>query len=347
MARNIMICFDGTNEEPLNAKQPYDKEGNLIVDESITNVLKLHVLFGGNNDNSSERSVGLYKEQLSFYYKGVGTYRATAAPNDDGWFAKIGRALDFIFSRVNTYIAPLEGDIKTILDNSLRDLKATYRAKDKLFIFGFSRGAAIARMFASKLADDKNFNDPNLIEFLGVFDTVASIEGASIGKGSRPIVDVLFEKHTISPLIGSALHLVSLDEKRTTFKPTLMNEDERVTEVWFPGDHGDVGGGYWKDSLSDISLDFMIKWIKKHHLSVKILEIADPENGVKKTSQVITQNISDKMLWGITEEHLKINKMDMGATEDKHFEKHSKGDWESTIATRTRANGSKLNSFVN
>ena len=30
-----------------------------------------------------------------------------------------------------------------------------------------------------------------------------------------------------------------------------------MTEIWFPGVHGDIGGGYWHDGLSDATLAFM------------------------------------------------------------------------------------------
>ena len=29
--------------------------------------------------------------------------------------------------------------------------------------------------------------------------------------------------------------------------------------MWFPGDHGDVGGGHWRKGLSDGALDWMMR----------------------------------------------------------------------------------------
>ena len=47
-----------------------------------------------------------------------------------------------------------------------------------------------------------------------------------------------------------------------------MNKDARVTEVWFPGAHSDIGGGFWYDELSDVTLDFMLCEIKRRNLGL-------------------------------------------------------------------------------
>ena len=68
--------------------------------------------------------------------------------------------------------------------------------------------------------------------------------------------------HTLPSNVLRALHLVSLDDKRKAFQPTLMNQDERVTEIWCPGAHSDVGGGYNFDGLSDNALRFFLDWFE-------------------------------------------------------------------------------------
>lgn len=55
------------------------------------------------------------------------------------------------------------------------------------------------------------------------------------------------------------MHLVAIDETRKAFRPVLMNVSNKIEEIWFAGVHSDVGGGYYLDGLSDISLEFMIK----------------------------------------------------------------------------------------
>ena len=77
-----------------------------------------------------------------------------------------------------------------------------------------------------------------------------------------------------------ARHAVSIDERRCKFKPALLQQDKRaahaankeedIKEVFFPGNHGDIGGGWVAPGnnaeneaddplqLSDISLNWMI-----------------------------------------------------------------------------------------
>ena len=148
-------------------------------------------------------------------------------------------------------IAPPYGDIEDIIEQAEEDLKKYYSDGDKIYIFGFSRGAAIARMFAAHCGRE--------VEFLGVFDTVAATKGAlDLNPDTYPASGIVFENGTVGSHVKKAVHLVSIDEKRLAFQPTLFNKDDRVTEVWFAGVHSDIGGGYWFDGLSDITLKFML-----------------------------------------------------------------------------------------
>ena len=67
MARTLIFNFDGTGNEPSDA-------GAFAEDESISNVLKLHVLMGGGLE-SGETGVETPDggEQRVFYYNGIGT----------------------------------------------------------------------------------------------------------------------------------------------------------------------------------------------------------------------------------------------------------------------------------
>ena len=53
------------------------------------------------------------------------------------------------------------------------------------------------------------------------------------------------------------------DDERRTFHPVLWDESDpsdhaRVQQVWFPGVHSNVGGGYPKDGLAYVSLEWMV-----------------------------------------------------------------------------------------
>jgi len=227
--KKLVFCFDGTCNDPSDAS-------DFFTDCSISNVLKLHALLGGSLSPLNSPNY-VTKGLHSFYYSGVGTR--------GGWLRQ----------KINALFAPTDADIEDILDEAKKDLNKHYKANDEIYIFGFSRGAAIARIFAARHIDKRP------VKFLGVFDTVAAIKGSlDLKKGSYPASGILFENGTLGKHVEKAVHLISIDEKRIAFQPTLFNQDlKRITEVWFAGVHSDIGGGYWFDGLSDITLQFMLE----------------------------------------------------------------------------------------
>ena len=273
MSKRIVLCFDGTCNEPEDAVQKHALMGmGELKDNSISNVLKLHLLLGG---DLRKRTV--VSDQMSFYYPGVGTY---------GTFWEKMR---------NKTVAPPEGDVGRIIKDAIRDIYENYEPGDLLFVFGFSRGAAIARRLCSVLAKTFPALDKDQtprIRFMGVFDTVAAIKRPNLLKEEvKPASDVVFENRTISPLVDEALHILSVDERRIAFYPTLMNkDDEKVTEVWFPGAHSDIGGGYRLDGLSDLTLQFMLDEIQRRKLGLEFVPAAaiDYQN-IRDDSDIVIQ----------------------------------------------------------
>ena len=255
--RKIIICFDGTCNDPKDGMSVTTPgfEG-LRSHQNVSNIVKLHLMFGGNLLNDQSRST--IGSQTSFYYKGVGTYG------------------DILRRLYNAGFAPADSDVGKIIRNAIKDLTEHYQPGDEVFVFGFSRGAAIGRKFCSVLPMYfKAFGleyEPE-VRFLGVFDTVAAINRPNLyKKGRRPASDVLFENRTIAPCIKEALHIVALDDKRVPFYPTLMNRESKVTEIWFPGVHGNVGGGNKSDGLSDLALDFMLQELERRGFGLDILQ---------------------------------------------------------------------------
>lgn len=110
-------------------------------------------------------------------------------------------------------------------------------------------------------------NDPHgttPIFFLGVWDTVGALgipnEFALLNLLDNP-KRFSFHNATLCPTVLNARHAVALDEKRRQFAPTLWPKDadpDRVKQVWFPGVHSDVGGGYAHVGLSDGALKWMM-----------------------------------------------------------------------------------------
>lgn len=236
MSRNdpgqtLVFSFDGTGNEPADAD-------GFKQDESISNVFKLHILLGGGIEPQPPVQTRSGRQQKAFYYNGIGT-------RQDGllWgFRQARQAVERIW--------PWD-DPAQILAEAEADLTAAYRPGDRIVVFGFSRGAALARKFATILLEA---DERRRVAFLGVFDTVAAMGGLISS-------DVVVDQGTLHERVQRAVHVVAIDEDRVAFTPTLIDTDaddgERVTEIWFPGAHGDVGGGYWNDGLSDLTLDFM------------------------------------------------------------------------------------------
>ena len=244
----LIFNFDGTGNEPQDAIQEENKRGKKE-DDNISNILKLHLMTGGNLHKSGEH----YGESTSssidhqFYYQGVGTYGT--------WWSKA----------LNAGVSPEKGDVASILRKAFNDFNRVYTPGDTVLVTGFSRGAALARRFVGLLSRKSAYvtDESDPFVFLLAFDTVASIGLPNLNSRERPDYDVVFEHgFSLCAYVKQAAHLISIDDKRKAFQPTLMNYDpERIIEIWFAGAHSDVGGGYYRDGLSDVALTFAINWL--------------------------------------------------------------------------------------
>lgn len=114
------------------------------------------------------------------------------------------------------------------------------------------------------------------IHFIGVWDTVSAY-GFPVKEMNDGIHKYLWPIELpdgqLSDKVTWARQALALDEERTTFHPQLWREDnataaspagnrtvaaERIAQVWFPGVHSNVGGGYPDDSLAYVALVWMI-----------------------------------------------------------------------------------------
>lgn len=161
-------------------------------------------------------------------------------------------------------------------------LASRYHPGDKIFLFGFSRGAFAVRSLAGVIdrvgllktehaiernvrlayrhyenipdgdaaqAFSSNFchaRDAVRIEMVGVWDTVKAL-------GIRlPLFWMLteprhaFHNHALSDVVRHGFHALALDETRAAYRPILWrcppDWKGHVEQVWFRGCHGDVGG---------------------------------------------------------------------------------------------------------
>ncbi len=258
--RNVFIFMDGT----------WNDENGKQCSGLVTNVVKLY-------KSLKEDS----PKQISRYFRGIG--------NDDdyGFFGR--------------YICGGTGrDEKRIRDEAYATVVREYHKGDRIHIFGFSRGAASARILANQLYEEgipenikvtwkpfanratRNIEDRFVryissgkrqdvdVEFLGVWDTVGAF-GIPVNILGLPLQRLnLFKNMRVRKHVKKAVHCVCLDETRNAYIPTLMNyKPGIVEEVWFPGVHSDVGGSYKEDALGKISLQFMVDKLIEHSKKYK------------------------------------------------------------------------------
>jgi uncharacterized protein (DUF2235 family) len=174
-------------------------------------------------------------------------------------------------------------------------ISQVYEEGDRIFLFGFSRGAFTARSLAGMIAvsglPTKGFDDA-LVEgaftayrhkdqraqilaqleakyamdgakltMVGVWDTVGSLGIPAIFGAVSPLIYGFLDTG-LHPDVLNAYQALAIDERRAEFPATLWtgatNPNQTVEQVWFTGVHCDVGGGYPVHGLSDITLAWML-----------------------------------------------------------------------------------------
>lgn len=138
--------------------------------------------------------------------------------------------------------------------------------KVNLSIFGFSRGAALARVFSNEIIWNTETQDLSLkyqiigqadpapidIQFLGIFDTVASFGLPATNLPNK--LSFRGRDMVVDPRVKNCLHLVAGNELRFAFPVDSICLDGKLAnkrtwkEVVYPGMHSDVGGGYEPNS---------------------------------------------------------------------------------------------------
>lgn len=252
MPRKLILCFDGTNNKYAATN---------------TNVVKLYSML--------DRAQG---DQLAYYQPGIGTRLP------EGTWGKLKR---WVLRKLDLSIAFL---LKDHVCNGYRFLMRYYRPGDEIYIFGFSRGAYTARVLAAMLykvglltegneelipfawemykhernhrtyfSFRRTFSRKVKVRFLGLWDTVSSI-----GWAWNP-QHLQYTRQ--NKAVEVVRHAVALDERRAYFVQNLWSEipgetkNQDVLQVWFPGAHCDVGGGYVEAEagLSKVSLKWMVE----------------------------------------------------------------------------------------
>ena len=130
----------------------------------------------------------------------------------------------------------------------------------KLYVYGFSRGAAAARAFVSWLNELMRYRPclksddleiPLSVEYLGLLDTVASVGIADIMPGADGHMAWADGNQELpgGGLVKRCLHLTAGFEQRLCFPLESIRRESgsypvNSVEVVYPGVHSDLGGGY-------------------------------------------------------------------------------------------------------
>ena len=252
--KNIVVCCDGTGAE-------YGR------DSENTNVVRLFELLIPDGD-----------DQISYYDPGVGTYSPLGNPFRS-WLEK------------QVMMASGRG-ITLSVQKAYKYLMDYFEPEDRVFLFGFSRGAHTVRELASLIqrcglltkgsenlipyairiwqSGDGNrmsgfrmtFSRQNCKPHLiGVWDAVAAVGWLAWRR--------YYKHRQPSPEISFSYHAAAIDENRWYFQISDWDENQAtegqiIEQVWFPGSHGDVGGPGQDRRVSNIPLAWMLGKAESH-----------------------------------------------------------------------------------
>ena len=268
MTRHLVICTDGT------WNRPDQKDRDRMVPTNVAEVAR--ALSGSAKSKFCDQKI----PQLVYYDTGIGT---------GVWWL-----------RKRIYGATGFG-LKAKILGAYQAITNVYQPGDKIFLFGFSRGAYTARSLAGLIGlcgipntSDSRATSRTLVEqaydvyrssnpnerknkaktyteryshkdndrvirdvyFIGVWDTVGALGVPYwplrwIMRGSYKFHDITLGAH-----VKHAYHAMAIDERRRLFAPAPWEQSrpipgQSVEQLWFPGVHSNVGGGYMDSGLAD------------------------------------------------------------------------------------------------
>ena len=185
-----------------------------------------------------------------------------------------------------------------ILDGYAR-LSSRWRPGDRIFLYGYSRGAYAVRSLAGligfvgllrperaihrrvqrafrlyesgdaeRAAGFRALHGHDArasIDLVGVWDTVKALGIPWPGLSFLHPMATEFHDHRLGAHVGHGLHALALDEDRVAFRPETWRLDQqrpgRVEQVWFPGGHGDVGGHVGGFEAARPLADLSLAWM--------------------------------------------------------------------------------------
>lgn len=302
----VGLFFDGTWNNAFNVADFRDEDGSAFDDASYsgsyTNVRRLWDLHfdPSNNVPNDCGDADLAYERR--YIEGIGTitgrgdttYGGAAAGGEAGIAAQLARGTRALEEAVSQY-------------GSFEDLREL-----TVNCFGFSRGAATARVFCNMLADSQI---PNLkIGFLGLFDSVGSIgipgnnvqreapdEVAMFYCSTIGMIDRNCRYYEAGPVYDlnirgttaeTVFQIVAGDEFRIMY-PSASILPSHGTEVWMPGAHGDIGGAEADEMVTETYMDLPGFLVRRGWFDEARREIARPATQGRGAQPAIYRTLKD------------------------------------------------------
>lgn len=121
-----------------------------------------------------------------------------------------------------------------------------------------------------ELASGEKVTPP--IRFLGLWDVVASFGLSFDTLVDFQSINIGWNIDEVPKNVQNCFHAMALDERQETFNVTRLDNENslpNVTEMWFRGNHSDVGGGNKNPKRSNISLEWMLQNAHRCHLPVR------------------------------------------------------------------------------
>lgn len=291
MSKNIVICSDGTGQ-----KGGYGSDSNVY---KLYKAVDLHsgdkkqITFYdngvGTSENNSDSKVNKLQRAISggfgfgFEENVCDLYRFLAKHYEVG-----DNIYFFGFSRGAATVRACVGFIhhcglldkkqaasNTEFENLLQKTLKAYQQCEK--------NPALAAEFKKSHAVHDQQHAPNgdlMVHYVGVWDTVSAL---GFSKDWSLLLDPIFEAldrlsdlrwphnfydDELNKQVKYAYHALAIDDARKTFSPMVWDESRGnvVEQVWFPGVHSNVGGGYPRTGLSDVAFDWMLTRAEEHGL---------------------------------------------------------------------------------
>jgi uncharacterized protein (DUF2235 family) len=293
MGRKIILLSDGTGNSSAKVWrtnvwrtfEALDLSGNdqvAFYDDGVgTSSFKPMAVLGG------AFGLGLRRNVIALYKFACRNYR-----NADDELFGFGFSRGAFTIRIVMGLIDSQGLVKADNETELHSLaSAAYRAyrRDRYHNLKFEAPYQWIRNKFGPQYPPQGVRRNVKVRFVGVWDTVAAY-GMPVDEMSRGIHQYLWPlelpNNRLSASIERACQALALDEERTTFHPQLWDEppgttaatdptgrrfikDEHISQVWFPGVHTNVGGGYPDDALAYIPFVWMITEAKRCGLKFK------------------------------------------------------------------------------